>query len=848
MPTTEEITVREQVINTARAVLPRRAADNTYKYEIKKYKDWAGKLDSVKNGGKYLTRDNVDLYFTDVQKDRLVTVNTGRRVVSALQFFADTDEYAGDAVGFRVESNVVLQMLMEQRQSKTQHELETGKDYHIKLTVKNMTYIEKSQIVRYVLKTDKSFWSDFMTAWNACNAMFCRVDTIKKMRLNDIFVDKGHSVNSVKQDVDNRFDDKMIGLILRPHVHKERSSVTHVIGAYRHRDPYMCFTGCLAMNLFVLLNTELTTEEKFNFYDTQANIDNNILTEKERCKNRNYVEPDWSKISLIRGWNNQKAAYESYSQVLKSNNVEWEKVTHLRKSGIESASAAGLDAQSIGTMSKHHTERSKMNSCYFTELLPSVLLWASGFDKDDIHSYNNPRTRLAIPDECNNSIEDTIFPRLRVWRLELESKLTDERLADEKSRCGDNRACARSFLYEVLPLLALVIFQDGIYWIKDFPNSPPSRLLLSTMFPRYANWASDARRQIVEQVKSVGQVQIENLNATAQRAFNMMVAIQEHNRQQELANHRQVLEQFQRQQQLLEQMQVVQYQQYIQIQQIVQQQQRQTMHQNNAVNNAAGNTFHINGINENNDNDENDVVNNDNTIDNYEAERIINENNSIERIVDDNFNVERIVDDNYTVAANNTLAMPIPVATYQPPPARQINYNNDAIVPIFNVNNRLQAIPTVPFIPTALPQSLYELVEQHYEYKLDSFVHGSKSHWPTSVRVAYSKRKNLFEYIRNKASRVRGPDDIKTKTLSTATTMDREERGELSVDKFARLVCNNSVTRKKRNRRQPQSQPQPQQPPQQPLFQFVVHQAQQQRQQYMPYYGTIVPPPNNNSI
>ena len=98
-------------------------------------------------------------------------------------------------------------------------------------------------------------------------------------------------------------------------------------------------------------------------------------------------------------------------------------------------------------------------------------------------------------------------------RLQLESKLTDERLADERSRCGDNRACARSFLYEVLTLPALVIFQDGIYWIKDLPNSPPSRLLLSTMFLRYANWALDARRQIVEQVKSVGQVQIENLNA-----------------------------------------------------------------------------------------------------------------------------------------------------------------------------------------------------------------------------------------------------------------------------------------------------------------------------------------------
>ena len=75
MPTTEEITVQEQVIKTARAVLQRRASYNAYKYEIKKYKDWAGKLDPVKNGRKYLTRDNVDLYISEVQKDHLVTVN-----------------------------------------------------------------------------------------------------------------------------------------------------------------------------------------------------------------------------------------------------------------------------------------------------------------------------------------------------------------------------------------------------------------------------------------------------------------------------------------------------------------------------------------------------------------------------------------------------------------------------------------------------------------------------------------------------------------------------------------------------------------------------------------------------
>ena len=73
-------------------------------------------------------------------------------------------------------------------------------------------------------------------------------------------------------------------------------------------------------------------------------------------------------------------------------------------------------------MSKHLSERgsSKMNTAYVTELLPTVLLWASGYDKNDIHSYNNPRTRVVMP---SNEIENQIFPRLREWRKQQQVKM-----------------------------------------------------------------------------------------------------------------------------------------------------------------------------------------------------------------------------------------------------------------------------------------------------------------------------------------------------------------------------------------------------------------------------------------
>jgi hypothetical protein len=74
---------------------------------------------------------------------------------------------------------------------------------------------------------------------------------------------------------------------------------------------------------------------------------------------------------------------------------------------------------------------------------------------DDVHSYNNPRTRLVIPDVYAS----TIFPDIDQWGTEQQS-----------GRC-DNHECARHFLESVIPFLVIVIIQDGIFWVKDYPYS-----------------------------------------------------------------------------------------------------------------------------------------------------------------------------------------------------------------------------------------------------------------------------------------------------------------------------------------------------------------------------------------
>lgn len=793
--------LRARVIATARVALPRRV-DPTYDREIANYKQWVEQQGLPLQNGKYLTNIYVDLYFSEVQQTRLVTANTGRRVVSALQHYADTVEYAGAAERFDVDSPTVKAMLVCQKQNKTRHELQITKDYHVKLPVKNLTYNEKSQIVRYVLQSNKPYWSDFLTTWNACNAMFCRVDTMRKIKLSDIFIDFGHSVAGVKQDPTYEFDNRMIGLILRPHIHKERAEKTRVIGAYRHKDPYMCFTGSLAMNLFVFFHEQ----QDINFHDENYNIMNGITSETMRCRDTNYIEPKWSKIELIRTWRNHGAANASYTQVLDANNLKWEKVTHMRKSGIESASAAGLDAQSIGTMSKHQSERgsSKMNTVYVTELFPPVLLWAAGYDKNDINSYNNPRTRLQLPIIDNDDVLHAIFPKLEQWK------------AEQRDENGDNRECAEHFVNVVLPFLAMVVIQDGIYWIHDYPQSLPSRLLQERMravFPGYIRWAHEARQEIIRQAQSVGQVQVETLNATAQRAFNMMVSKmevlqekqshQQRQQQQEQSIQRQWQQQQQQhqvhhQQQQLQILQLLelQHQQNQQYQQQVQQQQQHILHQQLKIQRLLaqiqGNNDNDNGII---DIDNNDGNGNDNDNNNGNS-NIVNDQNVVVDM--DNHNYYNENNDVRPPITNNVPIIPM----YAPPPPRPI-YNIEPIIiaaAATNVNDALQNVPTVPPIPTQLPRSLQELVVQHYDNRLEQYNNSCKAHWPSNIQQAFSKRKYLFNYIQVRAARMRGTDTIKNKMVITAIRIDQTERENVSVDKFLTMVRNSDPQRKKRNR------------------------------------------------
>jgi hypothetical protein len=78
--------------------------------------------------------------------------------------------------------------------------------------------------------------------------------------------------------------------------------------------------------------------------------------------------------------------------------------------------------------------------------------------------YLVPRALLDLP----NSVEwycEKLLPDLATWRLQAQS------------RGGDKSLLCDKFLAHLLPYFVEVLVQDGIYFVKDFPEHPMAQYL-----------------------------------------------------------------------------------------------------------------------------------------------------------------------------------------------------------------------------------------------------------------------------------------------------------------------------------------------------------------------------------
>ena len=475
---------RIRAATAANTISTAKTPDKSYVREYKNFKRFVDE-ERARDGGslpqddKYITRDAVDLYFVEVVAYReQVMPETARRVVPSLQFFADSEEYADCMDTFEIESGTVTKALKAQSQRYftwiAEQEL---LDPHSNLPTNVIATEEHVKVLHEIHYNSHSNWQDLCLSWTLCTSTFIRNDSARKLSLQDLVLDRGHG--PALQGPHTR----MLAWILRQGRHKVKKDKTRIVGAWRHKNYRQCCVGAQGMVLF----DRLHHARDVNFY-----------------KNSDGIYP-WRKVKLIQKWKDQKAAEKAYNRVLSAVRVSWAKVTHLRKAGMEQGSVEGeLTTEELATMSKHDTKKIFR---YATELYKPLLKVMSGHLRSD--EYFVPRTLLEIPEQWGDIME-LIFPLARVWRFQHHSPM------------GDKSEAAYNFLYEVLPFLALVVIQDGAFWIHDYPDHPYTRKLLSAMPADYERWACDARKLTAEKLQNREQSQVSNLNQAAQASYTQL--------------------------------------------------------------------------------------------------------------------------------------------------------------------------------------------------------------------------------------------------------------------------------------------------------------------------------------
>jgi hypothetical protein len=477
------------------ALAPASEGDRTYIGAQDRFRRW---VDEQRVSGTipyseiYTDVENIELYFSEVvgPKD-IVTPKTAKREQYALQRLADIERAGQEKINLAQNARVT-EALQVQERLYNQRMATAVIDPHSHLPTDMISREESRKVIMTVLKENRFNWSDFCVAWTGSEQMMLRNHSMRQFNFGTILTLDTHGPRQ-----ESIFDREMLCLVYQTNVHKERQRRKRVVGVWRHRDVFQCFTSMVAMNIFHRL------------YGGGGGLH---FFAGDNCNQ----EPDWWSEPLIRGWRDNKAANEAYSTILDRCNIRWAKVTHLRKAGVEFASATGeLSADEIATMTKHAASNSGSSTLmnhYMTELSKSVLRVMAGFSKDD-KEYFVWRTRmLGLEEYClqngNISLLHRIFPAYQAW------------LQERDGPAGDKSDAAKNFLDVTIPFLASVVVQDGIYWIKEFPDHEVSRLLLYIMPNNFPEFAHSQRQWVRQQEQEMSQASINLLDQATQSSFN----------------------------------------------------------------------------------------------------------------------------------------------------------------------------------------------------------------------------------------------------------------------------------------------------------------------------------------
>jgi hypothetical protein len=131
-------------------------------------------------------------------------------------------------------------------------------------------------------------------------------------------------------------------------------------------------------------------------------------------------------------------------------------------------------------LSKHTVY--KVDTSYLPEFPYNALLACAGFDVYRHQEYFVPRSYAQVPTASISKI----FPYINLSRLQVH----DMRGFDK----GDS---AKAFVNNVLPHLAQIVIQDGMYLMELYLQHPYTTILQELMsYTGYETWANEIKQRI----------------------------------------------------------------------------------------------------------------------------------------------------------------------------------------------------------------------------------------------------------------------------------------------------------------------------------------------------------------
>lgn len=169
----------------------------------------------------YLTRQNVDDYFTLVTPTFTVQPSSVARHRCALQWWADNLEWREEDgyERFIVDSRIVQRALDKYGCAFLADFTQQNPDIHANIPTNILTEEDHRRAVAHVFTSTHSFWRDFSVSWTVCQATFIRQDTLRKLTLPCICADRGHAPPGITGT-----NSVIMSLILPPGVNKEDST------------------------------------------------------------------------------------------------------------------------------------------------------------------------------------------------------------------------------------------------------------------------------------------------------------------------------------------------------------------------------------------------------------------------------------------------------------------------------------------------------------------------------------------------------------------------------------------------------------------------------------------------